>query len=61
MARYLAALIGGGAGEHGSILKPETLAMMLAPRYQPDPRIPGMASGSSGPTWVGIRPSSTRV
>jgi CubicO group peptidase (beta-lactamase class C family) len=45
MARYLAALLGGGVGEHGSILKPETLAMMFAPHYQPDPRIPGMGLG----------------
>jgi hypothetical protein len=29
-------------GEHGTILKPETLAMMFQPHYQPDPRIPGM-------------------
>jgi CubicO group peptidase (beta-lactamase class C family) len=44
-ARYLAALVGGGSGEHGSILKPETLAMMFQPHYQPDPRIPGMGLG----------------
>ena len=42
MARYVAALLGGGSGEHGAILKPETLAMMFEPHYQPDPRIPGM-------------------
>ncbi|MGH8838819.1 MAG: serine hydrolase domain-containing protein, partial [Jiangellaceae bacterium] len=42
MARYLAALLGGGANEHGSVLKPETLAAMFAPQYQPDPRIPGL-------------------
>ncbi len=45
MARYLAALLGGGSNEHGSILKPETLAAMFAPQYQPDPRIPGMGLG----------------
>ncbi len=45
MARYLAALTGGGSNEHGSILRPETLAMMFAPQYQPDPRIPGMGLG----------------
>jgi CubicO group peptidase (beta-lactamase class C family) len=45
MARYLAALLGGGANEHGSMLKPETLATMFEPHYQPDPRIPGMALG----------------
>jgi hypothetical protein len=42
MARYLAALLGGGANEHGSVLKPATLASMFAAQYQPDPRIPGM-------------------
>jgi hypothetical protein len=42
MARYIAALLAGGSGEHGSILKPETVALMFQPHYQPDPRIPGM-------------------
>jgi CubicO group peptidase (beta-lactamase class C family) len=42
MARYIAALLAGGSGEHGSILKPETVALMFEPHYQPDPRIPGM-------------------
>lgn len=42
LARYLAALLGGGASEHGSVLEPETVAMMYEPNYQPDPRIPGM-------------------
>lgn len=42
MARYVAALVGNGSGERGSILKPKTLAMMFEPHYQPDPRIPGM-------------------
>ena len=42
MARYVAALLGGGAGERGSVLKPETLAAMFAPQYQPDPRLPGV-------------------
>jgi CubicO group peptidase (beta-lactamase class C family) len=42
MARYVAALLDGGRGEHGSILKPETLAVMFAPHYQPDPRLPGV-------------------
>ncbi len=45
MARYVAALLGGGAVEDGSILKPETLAEMFRPQYQPDPRIPGMGLG----------------
>jgi CubicO group peptidase (beta-lactamase class C family) len=41
-ARYLAALMGGGANQHGSVLNPATLASMFAAQYQPDPRIPGM-------------------
>jgi CubicO group peptidase (beta-lactamase class C family) len=45
MARYLAALLGGGANEHGSVLRPELLARMFEPHYQPDPRIPGMGLG----------------
>lgn len=42
IARYVAALLGGGTNEHGTVLKPETLAAMLAPQYQPDPRMPGV-------------------
>ncbi len=42
MARYVAALLGGGANERGSVLKPETLAAMFSPQYQPDPRLPGV-------------------
>jgi CubicO group peptidase (beta-lactamase class C family) len=42
MARYVAALVGGGANEHGSVLKPATLATMYEPQYQPDSRIPGL-------------------
>jgi len=42
MARYVAALLGGGANEHGSVLKPATLASMFQPHYQPDPRVPGI-------------------
>jgi CubicO group peptidase (beta-lactamase class C family) len=42
MARYVAALLAGGSGEHGQILKPETLTDMFAPHYQPDPRLPGV-------------------
>jgi CubicO group peptidase (beta-lactamase class C family) len=41
MARYLEALLGGGANENGSVLKPATVATMFAPQYQPDPRVPG--------------------
>jgi CubicO group peptidase (beta-lactamase class C family) len=42
MARYVAALLGGGANEHGSVLKPATLASMFEPHYQPDPRVLGI-------------------
>lgn len=45
MARFAAALLGGGANEHGRILQPQTLVQMFAPHYQPDPRIPGMGLG----------------
>jgi CubicO group peptidase (beta-lactamase class C family) len=45
MARFLAALAGGGANEHGSVLKPAAMAAMFEPHYQPDPRIPGMGLG----------------
>lgn len=43
MARYVAALMNnGGADEPGPVLRPETLATMFAPHYQPHPRLPGM-------------------
>lgn len=42
MARYLAALLGGGANEHGCVLEPATLAAMFAPQFQLDPRLPGI-------------------
>jgi CubicO group peptidase (beta-lactamase class C family) len=42
IARYIAALLAGGSGEHGQILKPDTLARMFAPHYRPDPRLPGV-------------------
>jgi CubicO group peptidase (beta-lactamase class C family) len=42
MARYVAALLGGGANEHGSVLEPATMAAMFEPHYQPDPRIQGI-------------------
>ncbi len=45
MARYMAALLGGGKNEHGSILRPETLRTMYEPQWQPDPRVPGMGLG----------------
>jgi CubicO group peptidase (beta-lactamase class C family) len=45
MARYVAALLHGGTGEHGAVLKPDTLASMFQPHFQPDPRVPGMGLG----------------
>jgi CubicO group peptidase (beta-lactamase class C family) len=42
MACYVAALLRMGAGEHGSVLQPATLASMFQPHFQPDPRLPGM-------------------
>jgi CubicO group peptidase (beta-lactamase class C family) len=45
MARYLSALLHGGAGEHGSVLEPDTLASMFQPNFQLDPRLPGMGLG----------------
>jgi CubicO group peptidase (beta-lactamase class C family) len=42
MARYVAALVGGGTGERGAVLRPETLDVMFQPHYRTDPRIPGM-------------------
>jgi CubicO group peptidase (beta-lactamase class C family) len=45
MARYVAALLGGGSNEHGSVLTSATLATMFEPHYRADPRIPGMGLG----------------
>ena len=42
IGRYLAALLGGGANSHGTVLMPETLAAMFAPHYRSDPRLPGL-------------------
>lgn len=42
MARYTAALMSGGAGRNGRMLRHETMAEMFAPHYRPDPRVPGV-------------------
>ncbi|HEX9095594.1 MAG TPA: serine hydrolase domain-containing protein [Candidatus Dormibacteraeota bacterium] len=42
MARYVAALLGGGANQYGSVLKRATLELMFEPHYQPHPLIPGI-------------------
>jgi CubicO group peptidase (beta-lactamase class C family) len=43
IARYIAALL--SAEDGGSVLKPETVATMFQPHFQPDPRLPGMGLG----------------
>jgi CubicO group peptidase (beta-lactamase class C family) len=45
MARFAAALLGGGSNEHGSVLQPATLATMFQYHYQSDSRLPGMGLG----------------
>jgi CubicO group peptidase (beta-lactamase class C family) len=45
MARYVGALLRMGAGEHGPVLQPGTLASMFQRQFQPDPRLPGMGLG----------------
>ena len=45
MARYVAALLGGGANRHGGCSEPATLATMFEPHHQPDPRVPGFGLG----------------
>jgi CubicO group peptidase (beta-lactamase class C family) len=42
IARYIAALLSVAANEHGLVLRPETVATMFQPHFQPDPRVPGM-------------------
>jgi hypothetical protein len=42
VARYIAALQQMYAGQQDQVLKPETLASMFQPRFQLDPRLPGM-------------------
>jgi CubicO group peptidase (beta-lactamase class C family) len=42
MARYLQALLSGGGNEHGSVLKPVTLATMFEAQYRADPRLAGV-------------------
>jgi len=45
LARYAAALLGGGTNQDGSILEPSTLGTMFEPQYEPDPRLRGMGLG----------------
>lgn len=41
MALYVGALLNGGSNEHGSVLRPGTLATMFEPHYRTDPRLSG--------------------
>ena len=45
VARFAAALLCGGANDHGRIIEPATLATIFERHYQPDPRIPGVGLG----------------
>jgi CubicO group peptidase (beta-lactamase class C family) len=42
IARYVAALLRIAANQQESLLKPETVATMFPPHFQPDQRLPGM-------------------
>jgi len=58
MARYMAAMLGGGANEHGRVLAAETVSSMFEPHFQPDPRMAGMGlgfdrHGELGRTFIG--------
>ena len=55
MARYLAALMNGGANDHGSVLEPATLAMMFEPQYRPDSRVAGIGLAFDRATIGGHR------
>ena len=59
MARYVSALLGGGANEHGSVLKPETLASMFAPTTSPILACRASGWRSSAARQRGISSSST--
>ena len=45
IARFAAAIMGGGANTHGSVLESATLEMMFEPQFRPDPRVPGWGLG----------------
>jgi CubicO group peptidase (beta-lactamase class C family) len=45
MARYLTALLNGGANEHGRVLTADSVRTLFQPHFQPDPRVAGMALG----------------
>jgi CubicO group peptidase (beta-lactamase class C family) len=41
IGRYIAALTGGGANDHGRVLDPHSMATIFAPHYRTDRRLPG--------------------
>jgi CubicO group peptidase (beta-lactamase class C family) len=45
MARFVASLLSGGAGEHGRVLAPDSVASMFRPHFRPDPRVAGAGLG----------------
>ena len=45
MTKYVAALMNGGANEHGSVIKPETLKLMMTSQLDTDPRVFSMGLG----------------
>jgi CubicO group peptidase (beta-lactamase class C family) len=45
MGRFVAAILAGGAGPHGRILAPATVADMLTPHFTHDPTLPGVGWG----------------
>ncbi|MGY1729729.1 serine hydrolase domain-containing protein [Geodermatophilus sp. SYSU D01062] len=45
LARYVAAVLHGGANEHGRVLSAESVASMVRPHFRPDPRAAGMGLG----------------
>jgi CubicO group peptidase (beta-lactamase class C family) len=45
LGRYVAALLGHGRNASGSVLRPDSLAVMFRPHFQADPRVPGMGLG----------------
>ena len=45
MALYIAALVGGGANEHGRVLQPKTMAAVFEPQHETDPRVGGIGFG----------------
>ena len=45
MGLYLTALLNGGRNQHGAVLEPETMQLMLQPHYRLDPHLPAMGLG----------------